>query len=127
MPSSPVPCVVLRPPGAPPYVVTLERLTALVRASRVLRMGRLAGILAKASEARAGLETVVEKNVAGYIERVNSAHVRVDAVFMQKHVELDGHVSDLAEFERDIEAFGKNDQSHVGENGSAYVGTGGKQ
>lgn len=38
MPSRPAPLFVIRPPGRAPYTVTLDRLTALVRAARELRM-----------------------------------------------------------------------------------------
>lgn len=124
MPSSPVPVVIIRPPGRRPYAIALDRLTAQVRAARVLRMGKLAAILAKASDARAGLETALENDVAGYIDRVNGAHKRREGVFLKKHAELDADVSDLAEFEKDLSEFdGKNDHSGAGNNGDAYAAT----
>lgn len=121
MPSKPVLSFVLRPPGRPPYVVTLDRLTAHVRAARTLRMGRLADTLKKAADARVGLETAVETDVARYVDRVAEVHKRRESVFMAKHGELDLAVSDLAEFERELDDFGKND--HSGAGGSAYAGT----
>jgi hypothetical protein len=104
--------VTVRPPGAAPYAVTLERLTDLVR---VYRMGRLANALGRALDAKAGLETAVERDVAKYIDRVEHVHERRQAVFARKHAELDLDVSDLAEFEKDLEDFGKNDRSRGGE------------
>lgn len=88
-------------------------------------MGRLADTLTKASNAVDGLERAVERHVEKLIERTDEIHKRTEIVFQRKHENLDGHVSDLAEFERDLETFdGKNDRSGDGENsGSAYVGT----
>lgn len=107
-----------------PYPVTLEQLTALVRAARVLRMGRLSDTLAKATNARLALETAVEADVKKYIDRVQSVDKTRETVFFEKHSELDGHVSDLSEFKEDLEAFGKNDQSGDGsKTGDAYTGT----
>lgn len=125
MPSDPVPAlyVTVRPPGRAPYTVTLDRLTAQVRAARILRMGRLADTLKKAADAKAGLEVAVEQDVAKYIDRVGQVHKRREDVFMKKHGELDLDVTDLAEFERDLEDFAKNDRSGDGTNGNAYAGT----
>lgn len=122
MPSEPAPLLILlRPAGRLPYAVTLDQLTALVRVARVLKMGRLADTLKKAADAKAGLETAVAKDVAGYIERVQQVHRRREDVFLRKHGELDLDVSDLAEFEKELDDFGKNDRSDAG--GNAYVGT----
>lgn len=117
--------IVIRPPGSAPYTLTLDQLCAHVRAARTLKMGRLADKLAKASDAIAGLETAVERDVDKLIERTEEVHKRRENAFMRKHAALDGHVSDLTEFEKDLEAFdGKNDHSNDGEsNGNAYVGT----
>lgn len=91
-------------------------------------MGRLADTLKRASDAKANLEVAVEADVKKYIERVDHIHERRAAVFHAKHSELDADVSDLAEFETDLEDFAKNDRSNVGEtsvngSGDAYVGT----
>jgi hypothetical protein len=121
--------VTIRPPGGEPYGMTLDRLTAHVRAARKLKtMGRLADTLKKASDAKAGLETAVEADVTGYIDRVAQVHKRRQTVFMAKHGELDLDVTDLAEFEADLEDFAKNDRSSDGatsenKTGDAYVGT----
>jgi hypothetical protein len=121
MPSEPAPVVVIRPPGREPYAVTLDRLTALVRAARVLRMGRLSGMLGKALDAKARLEMEVEKDVERYVDRVAQVSQRKDEIFMKQHAALDVDVSDLAELERDLEDFGKNERSGGGAN--AYAGT----
>lgn len=116
MPSEPALKVILRPPGREPYVMTLERLT------QVVRMGRLAKSLDIARNARDGLETAVEQDVAKYVERVDQIRRRKDEIFMKQHAALDVDVSDLAELEKDLEDFGKNDKA--GENdGNAYAGT----
>ena len=121
--------VTIRPPGGEPYVMTLDRLTAHVRAARKLKtMGRLADTLKLATVAKAGLETAVESDVMRYIDRVNQVHKRRETVFHAKHDELDLDVTDLAEFESDLEDFAKNDRSNAGETtgnntGDAYVGT----
>lgn len=79
-------------------------------------MGRLADKLNKASDALAHLETSTEKSVDAFIARVDKAHERKEAVFLKKHQALDGHMTDLAEFEKDLTEFdGKNDRSDVGE------------
>jgi len=90
-------------------------------------MGRLADTLKKATDAKLGLETAVDADVAGYVERVEQVHKRRQQVFMKKHGELDLDVTDLAEFESDLEDFAKNDRSSAGETGNssgdAYIGT----
>lgn len=87
-------------------------------------MGRLADRLAKANDAMAGVEIAVEKDVDALIERTKLVHKTRETVFMKKHMNLDGNMSDLAEFNKDLEDFGKNDRSSDGENsGDAYVGT----
>jgi hypothetical protein len=86
-------------------------------------MGRLSDILVKASNAQAGLETAVEADVNKYVDRVESIHKRREDIFFKKHVELDGTVNDLAQFETELDAFGKNDRGGAGKNsGSAYEG-----
>ena len=91
-------------------------------------MGRLSDTLKKAADAKAGLETAVEADVAKYVDRVQSIHKRREDVFLKKHGELDLDVTDLAEFEKELDAFGKNDRSGAGgssgdQSGDAYVGT----
>jgi hypothetical protein len=86
-------------------------------------MGRLAAKLAQAQNAIDGIEIAVGHDVDALIDRTKEVHKRREAVFLKKQMALDGSVSDLAEFEKDLEAFGKNDLSGVGENsGSAYTG-----
>lgn len=113
------------PPAAPnpgtlavDITTALEGLTERTRAYRThRRMARLADTLRKAAAARDLLETAVEADVASYIERVNQVHKRREDVFMRKHGELDMAVADLADFEKDLEDFGKNEPG-------AYRGTG---
>lgn len=125
MPSEPAPLalyVVVRPPGGSPYTLTLDRLTAQVRAARTLRtMGRLAEKLARASNAVAGVELAVERDVDALVERTQAVHKKREAAFLAQHQNLDAQMTDLAEFERELDDFGKNDHSGVG--GSAYTGT----
>lgn len=86
-------------------------------------MGRLSKSLAKAADARAGLEVAVELDVAKYVDRVAQVHKRREDIFMSKHAELDLAVTDLAEFERELEDFAKNDRSEGGDHsGNAYDG-----
>lgn len=121
MPSRPALSFILRPPGRSPYVLTVDQLTAHVRATRVLRMGRLADKLAKGRDAIAGVEIAVEKDVDALIERTKEVHAKRESVFFQKQTGLDQAMSDLAEFSKDLEDFGKNDRS--GDGGNAYTGT----
>lgn len=89
-------------------------------------MGRLADKLAKASDAVAGVEIAVERDVETLIERTREVHKKREAAFMKKHVGLDGLVTDLAGFDTDLDDFGKNDHSRDGEtskDGDAYVST----
>lgn len=84
-------------------------------------MGRLADKLARAKDAVAGVEIAVEKDVDALIERTQVVHRKREAAFMAQHQNLDRHMADLAEFESDLDDFGKND--HSGAGGSAYAGT----
>ena len=122
MPSEPAPLVVLRPPGREPYVVTIDRLTALVRAARVLRMGRLAKALDHARGSVNGLETEVLQDVQKLVERVEYVRDRKNKAFGKQHGVLDADVSDLAEMEKDLEDFGKNEETGAS-TGNAYAGT----
>lgn len=84
-------------------------------------MGRLASALSKARDAKQGLENEVVADVARFVERVDHIRKRKDEIFMKQHSVLDADMSDLAEMEKDVEDFGKNDVSDNG--GNAYVGT----
>jgi len=122
MPSNPVPRFIIRPPGASPYVLTLEQLTAHVRAARVLRMGRLADKLARASNAIATLEIAVEKDVDKIVQRAAEVDAKRENVTHRHLANLDSHMTDLSEFERDLEDFGKNVPAGLN-GGDAYAGT----
>ena len=121
--------VTIRPPGGEPYDMTLDRLTAHVRAARKLKtMGRLADTLKHAKDAKLGLETTVEAHVMKYVDRVHDIERRTEDVFMKKHEGLDVDMGDLAEYDQDLEDFAKNDRSGDGatsgnSTGDAYVGT----
>lgn len=127
MPSEPAPLfVTIRPPGRAPFrALTLDDLTAIVRTIRTRKiMGRLADTLRKATDAKSELELAVELDVVRYIDRVKQVHKRREDVFMKKHGDLDLDVTDLSDFETDLEEFAKNDRSDAGESsGDAYVGT----
>lgn len=126
MPSEPVPSLLLRPPGRPPYAVTLDQLTALVRAARVLRMGRLADKLTRAANAIADLEVATEHDVDGIIKRTEELHTKRKDVMLRKTMQLDNHMTDLVEFGKDLDVFdGKNEASGAGgsSSGNAYTGT----
>lgn len=82
-------------------------------------MGRLSKHLNRASNAMDDLEMSVARNVDKLVERVQAVNVRQEDAFMRKHVELDGHVADVAEFEKDIEEFDRKNSSGAGENSSA--------
>lgn len=87
-------------------------------------MGRLSKLLSKASDARASLEMAVERDVNKYVERVADIDRKREDTFLRKHMDLDGHVTDLAEFSEALDDFGKNE--HSGESdGTPYAGTGG--
>lgn len=84
-------------------------------------MGRLADKLNRARNAMDGLEHAVSQDVDKFVERVGQVHRRREDLFAKQHSMLDADVSDLAEMEKDLEAFGKNDHS----DGSAYTGVNG--
>lgn len=84
-------------------------------------MGRLADTLARARTAMDGLESAVGQDVDKFVERIAQVHRRREDVFMKQHAALDADVSDLAEMEKDLADFGKNDRP--GDGGSAYTGT----
>lgn len=86
-------------------------------------MGRLADKLNKARNAMDDFHVATEKKVDDLIARVNKAGERRDAAFMRKHETIDRHMTDIAEFEKDLEDFdGKNDQSDASEgSGSSWT------
>lgn len=92
-------------------------------------MGRLADKLARATDAIASVEIAVERDVDALIERTKEVHKKRETVFLRKHMGLDEQVSDLAGFDTDLDAFGKNDRSGAGgsSSGNAYMGTNGKK
>lgn len=96
---------VLRPPGrAPRYRVTLEALAEHTRTARECTvMGRLADKFKKAKDAIAGFEVAVEQDVDGVIKRVGELHAKREQVNLQKHMQLDGHMTDLHEFAADLD------------------------
>jgi hypothetical protein len=98
--------VTIRPPGRPSYTISLDRLTETVTAARSLKlMARLSNILKRGTDAIAGLETAVEKDVDKLIARTNEVHDKREKVFLRKHMNLDAHVTDLVEFDRELDAF----------------------
>lgn len=125
MPPNPVPFVVLRPPGREPYTLSLDTLTAHVRAARTLKMGRLSDKLARARDAIDALDLATERDVDKIITRTEELHAKREIVMTRKHVSLDERMTDLTEFGQDLDDFGKNDRSGAGgsSSGSAYDGT----
>lgn len=80
-------------------------------------MGRLADKLKRANDAMDRFHVDTERAVDALVDRVDMAGKRRDAAFMRKHEAFDGHMTDIAEFEKDLEAFdGKNDLGGAGEN-----------
>lgn len=89
-------------------------------------MGRLADKLARATNAIADLETATERDVDKIIERTKELHGKREDVMLRKTMHLDGHMSDLVEFGKDLDVFdGKNEPSGAGgsSSGNAYAGT----
>jgi hypothetical protein len=95
-------------------------------------MGRLADQLSRATTAIESVEFAVGQDVKTLIARTEEVHKKRQAVFLKKHAGLDAHVTDLAEFDSDLDDFGKNDHSGAGGSssesttngtGDAYVGT----
>ena len=78
-------------------------------------MGRLSKHLGRANNALDDLEMAVARNVDKLVERTQAVHKRQEEAFFRKHVELDGHMSDVAEFEKDIEEFDRKNSSGAGE------------
>lgn len=89
-------------------------------------MGRLADKLAKATDAIADVETATERDVDRLIARTKELHAKREDVMLRKTMHLDEHMSDLAEFGKDLDAFdGKNEPSGAGgsSSGNAYDST----
>lgn len=85
-------------------------------------MGRLASILAKANDAVASVEHAVEQDVVEIIDRTKDVHKLREQTKLQKLMQLDGQISDLKEFARDLEEdLRKNDTG--ASDGNAYAGT----
>ena len=85
-------------------------------------MGRLADKLARASNAVAAVEMNVEKDVEKIVQRAAEVDAKRENVTLRHLMNLDGHMTDLSEFEKDIEDFGKNAPG-VANGGDAYVST----
>lgn len=68
-------------------------------------MARLSDKLKQGADAIAGFELAVEKDVDKLIERTNEVHKKRERVFLNKHTKLDEHVTDLAEFDKELDAF----------------------
>ena len=80
-------------------------------------MGRMSKLFDQASNAVADLELHTEKSVTDFVARVQKAKDRTDGVMLKKHQHIDNHMTDLAEFEKDLTEFdGKNEHSDAGEN-----------
>lgn len=91
-------------------------------------MGRLSKHLDRANEAIAGVEDAVMLDVEKVITRTKEVHKTRETVFLQKHMSLDGQMSDLKEFATDLENDLKNDKrgaSGGAATGTPYTGTGG--
>jgi hypothetical protein len=96
---------ILRAPGrAPRYRATLDALTEHTRTARECKtMGRLADKFKRANDAIAGFEVAAERDIDAVIERVSELHQKREQVKLQKHLVLDQHMGDLAEFARDLD------------------------
>lgn len=68
-------------------------------------MARLSSILKRGTDAVAGVEIAVEKDIHKLIARTLEVHEKREKVFLRKHMNLDGHVTDLAEFDKELDAF----------------------
>jgi hypothetical protein len=68
-------------------------------------MARLSDKLKRAGDAIAGFEAAVERDVDKLIARTNEVHDKREKVFLKKHMALDAHMTDLHEFERELDAF----------------------
>jgi len=108
--------VIVRPPNREPYALPLDRLTNHIRAARTLRtMGKLASHFARANAAMDRVEANTKAHVDKLVERTDGYLNRLDGHMQKRHEALDGQFSELAEFERDLEEFGKNDRGGDGE------------
>lgn len=79
-------------------------------------MGRLSKHLGRANNALDDLEMAVVRNVDKLVERTQAVHKRQEEAFFAKHVDLDAQMSDIAEFEKDIEDFDRKNSLGAGEN-----------
>lgn len=130
MPSDPAPLsVIVRLPGRPARVLTLEAITARVRArTEGLKMGRLADRFKQTQGSIDSLHEATEKDLDAIDARVIEVHKTREDVMTRKRVALDSQMGDLKDFAKDLEDFGKNDHSGDGtKSGNAYVGTNGKK
>lgn len=72
-------------------------------------MGRLSQHLNRANDAIATVEHATIRDVEGIIERTKEVHALREDAMLKKRMNLDDQVSDIKEFAKDLEAFGKND------------------
>lgn len=75
-------------------------------------MGRLSDKLNRANDAVASFELAVEQDIDKVVDRTKALHAKREDVMLRKLQHLDGHMTDLHEFGKDLDAFdGKNDRS----------------
>lgn len=68
-------------------------------------MGRLSDKLKRASDAVASVEIATERDIDALVKRTEEIHAKRENVFLKKQMHLDAQMTDLAEFERELDAF----------------------
>lgn len=120
--------VVIRPPGAVPYRLTIDQLTARVRAARVLRMAttrdelkalrlKAMGVVGAQTQATADMYNRViaaGEDVQRARENAEAAHMGV----------LSAQVADLREMADELEGFGQSASEHPTKGVEAGAGSG---
>lgn len=103
--------LLIRPPGRAPYTVTLDRLTALVRAARELRMGITRDDLKKKRLQAMGVVGAQMAASADMFDRVIAAGEKVatarTAAETAQMAAIDDQVADLNEMADEMAEFGQ--------------------
>jgi len=82
-------------------------------------MGRLSQHLNRANDAIAAVEHATIRDVESIIDRTKEVHALREDTMFKKRMGLDDQISDLKEFAKDLEDFGKNEPGRTG-NGASW-------
>lgn len=106
MPSEPALSLLVRPPGRQPYIVPLDRLTALVRAARTLRTMKFLDKMVLAGTVAADLEARAERDADALIARGDELNAKREKAFAVHRARMDASHDALDRLEHALDSMG---------------------